>query len=140
MKRGETAVRWLAQVDPEQLGQPGIGMALTAEQQRIRQLEAENRQASSSAKPNASSRQLVVALGFRGKEVDQANPNLEIVHRDIIKIMPTAQRRWLKRRQAVEPAIRHLKSDNRLQRCWLQGATGDALQALCAPWATSCAG
>ena len=36
--------RWLAQVDAEQAGQPGIGKPLTAEQQRIRQLEAENRQ------------------------------------------------------------------------------------------------
>ena len=45
--------------------------------------------------------------------------------------MTKAQRRWLKRRQAVEPAIGHLKSDNRMQRCWLQGATGDALHALC---------
>ena len=45
MKLGETAVRrWLAQVDAEQLGQPGIGKPLTVEQQRIRQLEAENRQ------------------------------------------------------------------------------------------------
>ncbi len=45
MKLGETAVRrWLAQVDAEQLGQPGIGKPLTAEQQRIRQLETENRQ------------------------------------------------------------------------------------------------
>lgn len=35
MKLGETAVRrWLAQVDAEQLGQPGIGKPLTAEQQR----------------------------------------------------------------------------------------------------------
>lgn len=45
MTLGETAVRrWLAQVDAEQLGQSGIGKPLTAEQQRIRQLEAENRQ------------------------------------------------------------------------------------------------
>ena len=45
MKLGESAVRrWLAQLDAEQLGQPGIGRPLTAEQQRIRQLEAENRQ------------------------------------------------------------------------------------------------
>ena len=45
MKVGESTVRrWLAQVDAEQLGQPGIGKPLTAEQQRIRQLEAENRQ------------------------------------------------------------------------------------------------
>jgi transposase len=34
----------LAQVDAAQLGQPGIGKPLNAEQQRIRQIEAENRQ------------------------------------------------------------------------------------------------
>lgn len=45
MKLGETAVRrWLAQFDAEQIGQPGIGKPLTAEHQRIRQLEAENKQ------------------------------------------------------------------------------------------------
>ena len=45
MKLGESAVRrWQAQLDAEQSGQPGIGKPLTAEQQRIRQLEAENRQ------------------------------------------------------------------------------------------------
>ena len=42
---GDTAVRrWLQQYDAEQLGQPGIGKPLTPEQQRIRQLEQENRQ------------------------------------------------------------------------------------------------
>ena len=42
---GETAVRrWIRQYDAEQLGQPGIGNPLTAEQQRIRKLEQENRQ------------------------------------------------------------------------------------------------
>jgi transposase len=45
MDLGETAVRrWVAQFDAEQLGQSGIGKPLTAEQQRIRQLEAELRQ------------------------------------------------------------------------------------------------
>ena len=45
MKLGETAVRrWLSQFDAEQSGQSGIGKPLTAEQQRIRELEAENRQ------------------------------------------------------------------------------------------------
>jgi transposase len=45
MKLGETAVRrWLAQVDAEQIGQVGFGKPLTAEHQRIRQLEAENKQ------------------------------------------------------------------------------------------------
>lgn len=48
MSLGETAVRrWITQFEAEQSeqsGQPGIGKPLTAEQQRIRQLEAENRQ------------------------------------------------------------------------------------------------
>ena len=45
MKLGKTAVRrWLARVNVEQIGQLGIGKPLTAEHQRIRQLEAENKQ------------------------------------------------------------------------------------------------
>lgn len=41
----ETAVRrWVAQYDAERAGGAGAGKPLTAEQQRIRQLEAENRQ------------------------------------------------------------------------------------------------
>jgi transposase len=45
MSIGQTAIRrWLAQYGAEQSGQSGIGKPLTAEQQRIRQLELENRQ------------------------------------------------------------------------------------------------
>lgn len=45
MDIGETAIRrWLTQYEAEQGGQPGIGRPLTPEQQRIRQLEQENRQ------------------------------------------------------------------------------------------------
>jgi transposase len=36
--------RWIKQYEVELEGRPGIGKPLTAEQQRIRQLEAENRQ------------------------------------------------------------------------------------------------
>ena len=36
--------RWLTQFDEEAAGRPGIGKPLAAEQQRIRQLETENRQ------------------------------------------------------------------------------------------------
>ncbi|ALD92904.1 transposase [Cupriavidus gilardii CR3] len=44
MAIGETAVRrWLAQYDAELKGEKGIGRPLTPEQQRIRQLEEENR-------------------------------------------------------------------------------------------------
>ena len=34
------------------------------------------------------------------------------------------------RRQAVKPAIGHLKSDHRMDRCRLRGALGDALHAV----------
>ena len=45
MKLGESAVQpWLSQFEVEQSGQSGIGKPLTAEHQRIRQLEQENRQ------------------------------------------------------------------------------------------------
>src|ERR1035441_3425612 len=73
-------------------------------------------------------KQIVVDLGFRG--VDADNPDVQIIHRGRFKSMTSQQRRWLRRRPAVEPAIGHLKSDNRMDRCWLQGALGDALHAL----------
>lgn len=45
MKLGPTAVRrWVEQYKAEQKGHAGLGKPLTAEQQRIRQLEQENRQ------------------------------------------------------------------------------------------------
>lgn len=45
IKFGEMAVRrWLAQAEKEAARRPGIGKPLTAEQQRIRQLEAANKQ------------------------------------------------------------------------------------------------
>ena len=45
MSIGQTAIRrWLTQYGAEQSGQSGIGKPLTTEQQRIRQLEAENLQ------------------------------------------------------------------------------------------------
>lgn len=36
--------RWVQQYDAERAGRPGVGRPITAEQQRIRELEAENRQ------------------------------------------------------------------------------------------------
>jgi len=74
-------------------------------------------------------KQVVVDLGFRG--VDHDNPGVQIIHRGKYKSLTQQQRRWLKRRQAVEPAIGHLKSDTRMDRCWLQGSLGDALHAVC---------
>jgi IS5 family transposase len=75
-------------------------------------------------------RQVVVDLGYRGKDVDAANPGVEIIHRGRYKTMSQHERQLLKRRQAVEPAIGHLKADCRMNRCWLKGSMGDALHAL----------
>ena len=71
---------------------------------------------------------IVVDLGFRG--VDADNPDKEIIHRGKFKRLSQQQKGWLKRRSAVEPAIGHLKSDHRMDRCWLQGAVGDALHSI----------
>ena len=73
----------------------------------------------------------VVDLGFRG--VDADNPDVEIIHRGRFKSLTNVQRKWLRRRSAVEPVIGHLKADHGMRRCWLKGETGDALHAvLCA--------
>lgn len=75
--------------------------------------------------------QVFVDLGFRG--VDADNPDIEIIHRGKLRALTKQQRHQLRRRQAVEPAIGHLKHDHRMDRCWLRGQTGDAIHAvLCA--------
>ena len=73
----------------------------------------------------------VVDLGYRG--VDAQVAPVEVIHRGKFKSLTAVQKRWLKRRQAVEPAIGHAKADHRMDRCWLRGSEGDALHAvLCA--------
>jgi IS5 family transposase len=73
-------------------------------------------------------KEVVVDLGFRG--VDEDNPGKLIIHRGKFKSLCPQQKAWLRRRQAIEPAIGHLKSDHRLDRCWLKGEIGDALHAI----------
>ena len=73
-------------------------------------------------------KQVVVDLGYRG--VDADNPGIEIIHRGKYKSLSAVQRKWLKRRQAIEPLIGHTKADHGMQRCWLKGEIGDALHAL----------
>jgi len=72
----------------------------------------------------------VVDLGYRGVDID--NPGVTIIHRGRYKTLTKQQRRWLKRRQAIEPVIGHLKDDHGMRRCWLKGETGDALNAVLA--------
>ena len=73
-------------------------------------------------------KQAFVDLGYRG--VDADNPGIEVVHRGRIKSMSQAQKKQLKRRQAIEPAIGHTKHDHRMIRCYLKGSIGDALHAI----------
>jgi IS5 family transposase len=73
-------------------------------------------------------KQVFVDLGYRG--VDADNPGVDIIHRGKAKSLTQEQRRWLKRRQAIEPVIGHLKSDHRMSRCWLKGEVGDAINAV----------
>ena len=82
--------------------------------------------------PGASKPKIVLAdLGFRGVDADVAP--VQLIHRGRHKTLSSTQRRWLKRRQAIEPIIGHVKQDHGMRRCWLKGQTGDALHAvLCA--------
>jgi transposase, IS5 family len=73
-------------------------------------------------------KQVIVDLGYRS--VDADNPGVQIIHRGKYKSLTNLQRKWLKRRQAIEPLIGHIKADHGMQRCWLRGALGDALHAL----------
>ena len=58
---------------------------------------------------------------------------MSIKHRGKYKSLTEQERKLLKRRQAIEPIIGHLKSDNRMNRCHLKGLEGDAIHAvLCA--------
>ncbi|QBI13270.1 IS5 family transposase [Xanthomonas oryzae pv. oryzae] len=68
----------------------------------------------------------IVDLGYRGRDVE----GVQILHRGQAKTLTRRQWRWIKRRQAVEPVIGHLKQDCRLNRCHLKGAQGDALHVL----------
>ena len=75
-----------------------------------------------------SPKQVIVDLGYRG--VDADNPGVQIIHRGKYKSLSEQDKRLLRRRQAIEPLIGHTKADHRMDRCWLQGAVGDALHAL----------
>ena len=64
--------------------------------------------------------------GYRGVQPPEGT-RLLISH---TRGLPKALKKLLKRRQAIEPLIGHTKADHRMDRCWLQGAVGDALHAL----------
>jgi IS5 family transposase len=55
---------------------------------------------------------------------------VELVHSGKYKSLRKEQKRWLKRRKAIEPTIGHTKQDHRMDQCWLKGSEGDALHAV----------
>jgi IS5 family transposase len=70
-------------------------------------------------------------LGYR--RVEQDNAAVDIHYRGKHQRLSVHARRLLKRRQAIEPMINHLKSDHRMNRYHLKGAQGDGIHAvLCA--------
>ncbi|CAG2160752.1 IS5 family transposase [Cupriavidus numazuensis] len=73
----------------------------------------------------------IVDLGYRGVDAEVAP--VKVIHRGRHKTLDRRQRQQLKRRQAVEPVIGHLKADHGMRRNWLKGETGDAVHPiLCA--------
>ena len=62
--------------------------------------------------------------------MDTNDPSVQIIHRGEFKSSNDHDRRWLKRRQAIEPPIGHTKADHQMDRYWLQGAKGDAPHTL----------
>lgn len=80
---------------------------------------------------NVKPTKVFVDLGYRGVEGD--NPEIQIIHRRKTKRISAEDKHNLRRRQAIEPIIGHLKADHRMDRCSLQGKLGDRLHAvLCA--------
>ena len=80
-----------------------------------------------------SAKQVVQANVDTQGGVEADNPQVRIVHRGKPKRLTALERQQLKRRQAIEPIIGHLKADHRMDRCPLKGEEGDRLHAvLCA--------
>lgn len=69
-----------------------------------------------------------VDMGYRG----HGYQGPETVHVDKRRRGSTQKSlwRWMKRRAAVEPTIGHLKAEHRLERNWLKGTAGDAINAI----------
>lgn len=67
-----------------------------------------------------------VDRGFRGHDVD----DVEVIIAGRRRGLTRALRKALKRRNAIEPVIGHLKEDGLLDRNYLKGTTGDAMNVV----------
>jgi IS5 family transposase len=68
-------------------------------------------------------------LGYRGHNYT-GETKVHLVRRGAK--VKRSLKKWLKRRNAIEPKIGHLKSDNRMDRNYLKGINGDRINALLA--------
>jgi transposase, IS5 family len=80
-------------------------------------------------------RQAFVDRGYRGHRFHQLKVWISGARRGVTAWI----RKRLRRRNAIEPVIGHMKTDGRLARNFLRGAEGDAMNASCAAPATICA-
>jgi IS5 family transposase len=67
-----------------------------------------------------------VDRGYKGSGVDDVQVLIAGQKRGV----PESEKRWMGRRNSVEPVIGHLKSDGKMRRCFLKGVLGDALNVL----------
>ncbi len=70
--------------------------------------------------------QCFVDRGCRGHEVKDTKVFISGQKRGVTRSIKKA----LKRRSAIEPEIGHMKNDGRLDRCYLKGAVGDAINVV----------
>ncbi|MDR6504092.1 hypothetical protein J2785_007286 [Burkholderia ambifaria] len=104
-------------------GNPYDGHTLSTQPEQTRIL-LEN--ISGDSKPTT----VLIDLSYRGVGAEVAP--VKLIHRGRHKTLSDRHWKRLKQRQAVEPAIGHVKADYGLRRCWLKGARGDTLHvALC---------
>jgi len=85
-------------------------------------LEESKRKAESNAKTTIQ--RILVDRGFRGHEVKDAEVLVSYT-----RGLPKGLKITLRRRQAIEPWIGHMKYDGKLGRCYLKGPVGDQIHA-----------
>lgn len=67
-----------------------------------------------------------VDRGYKGSGVEDIKVLIAGQRRGV----PKKEKRWMGRRNSVEPIIGHLKSDGKLRRCFLKGIQGDAMNVV----------
>ena len=83
------------------------------------------------SKIGASIQRIVADRGYRGHNAPPDH-KFKVFVTEQKRGMTKAIKREMRRRAAVEPVIGHLKQDHRMDRCYLAGSKGDAINAMLA--------